>query len=64
MITSAEAYGNAGTISLGPFFLARGFSVVEVEYRRRDHEGRVEKVKGEVWSWHCADLDILWIWHV
>eukprot|EP00435_Cladocopium_sp_Y103_P031635 s3333_g8.t1 len=34
-----DAYGNAGTISLGPFFLARGFSVVEVEYRRRDHEG-------------------------
>lgn len=34
-----DAYGNAGTISLGPFFLAHGFSVVEVEYRRRDHEG-------------------------
>ena len=34
-----DEYGNAGTKSLGPFFLARGFSVVEVEYRRRDHEG-------------------------
>ena len=34
-----DDYGNAGTKSLAPFFLARGFSVVEVEYRRRDHEG-------------------------
>ena len=34
-----DEYGNAGTKSLGPFFLARGFSVVEVEYRRRDHAG-------------------------
>jgi len=34
-----DEYGNAGTASVTPFFLARGFSVVEVEYRRRDHEG-------------------------
>ncbi|CAE7876964.1 unnamed protein product [Symbiodinium necroappetens] len=34
-----DEYGNAGTKSLGSFFWARGFSVVEVEYRRRDHEG-------------------------
>ncbi|CAJ1341187.1 unnamed protein product [Effrenium voratum] len=34
-----DAYGNAGTISMGPFFLSKGFAVVELEYRRRDHEG-------------------------
>lgn len=34
-----DAYGNAGTSSCAPFFLQRGFSVVELEYRRRDHEG-------------------------
>lgn len=34
-----DPYGNAGTATLAPFFLSRGFSVVELEYRRRDHEG-------------------------
>ncbi|CAE8629858.1 unnamed protein product [Polarella glacialis] len=34
-----DAYGNAGTASLAPFFLQRSFAVVELEYRRRDHEG-------------------------
>ncbi|CAE7239301.1 unnamed protein product [Symbiodinium sp. CCMP2592] len=34
-----DEYGNAGTKSLGSFFWSRGFSVVEVEYRRRDHAG-------------------------
>ncbi|CAK0894459.1 unnamed protein product [Prorocentrum cordatum] len=34
-----DEYGNAGCWSVAPFFLRRGFSAVEVEYRRRDHEG-------------------------
>eukprot|EP00933_Yihiella_yeosuensis_P081291 TRINITY_DN9487_c1_g1_i2.p1 TRINITY_DN9487_c1_g1~~TRINITY_DN9487_c1_g1_i2.p1 ORF type:complete len:298 (+),score=75.20 TRINITY_DN9487_c1_g1_i2:44-937(+) len=34
-----DEYGNAGTASLAPFFRSRGFGVVELEYRRRDHEG-------------------------
>lgn len=34
-----DEYGNAGTISLAPFFVKCGFAAVEVEYRRRDHEG-------------------------
>jgi pimeloyl-ACP methyl ester carboxylesterase len=34
-----DAYGNAGVGTLAPWFLARGYSAVEVEYRRRDHEG-------------------------
>eukprot|EP00930_Biecheleria_cincta_P018654 TRINITY_DN14453_c0_g1_i1.p1 TRINITY_DN14453_c0_g1~~TRINITY_DN14453_c0_g1_i1.p1 ORF type:complete len:348 (+),score=71.65 TRINITY_DN14453_c0_g1_i1:27-1046(+) len=34
-----DPYGNAGTASLAPFFLKRGFAAVELEYRRRDHEG-------------------------
>lgn len=34
-----DPYGNAGTASLAPFFLERGFAAVELEYRRRDHEG-------------------------
>ncbi|CAK9056912.1 unnamed protein product [Durusdinium trenchii] len=34
-----DAYGNAGTISLHRFFWEKGFSAVEVEYRRRDHPG-------------------------
>mmetsp|Transcript_90200 Transcript_90200/g.291601 ORF Transcript_90200/g.291601 Transcript_90200/m.291601 type:complete len:315 (-) Transcript_90200:61-1005(-) len=34
-----DEYGNAGVISLAPFFLRCGFGAIEVEYRRRDHEG-------------------------
>eukprot|EP00928_Gymnodinium_smaydae_P090611 TRINITY_DN74397_c0_g1_i1.p1 TRINITY_DN74397_c0_g1~~TRINITY_DN74397_c0_g1_i1.p1 ORF type:complete len:353 (+),score=63.07 TRINITY_DN74397_c0_g1_i1:88-1059(+) len=34
-----DEYGNAGTASLAPFFRERGFSAVELEYRRRDHVG-------------------------
>jgi len=34
-----DAYGNAGTASLAPFFLSCGFAAVELEYRRRDHTG-------------------------
>jgi len=34
-----DEYGNAGTASLAPFFVQRGFTAVELEYRRRDHEG-------------------------
>lgn len=45
-----DAYGNAGTASLAPYFLERGFSVAELEYRRRDHEGG---------GWPGTNLDIL-----
>eukprot|EP00931_Biecheleriopsis_adriatica_P086288 TRINITY_DN60998_c0_g1_i1.p1 TRINITY_DN60998_c0_g1~~TRINITY_DN60998_c0_g1_i1.p1 ORF type:complete len:362 (-),score=76.53 TRINITY_DN60998_c0_g1_i1:9-1094(-) len=34
-----DEYGNAGTHSLAPFFLKRGFAVVELEYRSREHHG-------------------------
>ena len=34
-----DAYNNAGVGTLAPYFLERGFSAVEIEYRRRDHEG-------------------------
>lgn len=34
-----DAYGNAGTKSIAPFFLERGYGAVEVEYSRRDHPG-------------------------
>lgn len=34
-----DEWGNAGTSSLAPFFLERGYGAVELEYRRRDHEG-------------------------
>mmetsp|Transcript_8764 Transcript_8764/g.24069 ORF Transcript_8764/g.24069 Transcript_8764/m.24069 type:complete len:312 (-) Transcript_8764:52-987(-) len=34
-----DEYGNAGTASLAPYFLQRGFGAVELEYRRRDHPG-------------------------
>eukprot|EP00927_Polykrikos_kofoidii_P073501 TRINITY_DN69531_c0_g1_i1.p1 TRINITY_DN69531_c0_g1~~TRINITY_DN69531_c0_g1_i1.p1 ORF type:complete len:357 (+),score=55.91 TRINITY_DN69531_c0_g1_i1:56-1072(+) len=34
-----DEFGNAGTASLAPFFLQRGFGAIELEYRRRDHEG-------------------------
>ena len=34
-----DSYGNAGTITLAPFFTSKGYVAVELEYRRRDHEG-------------------------
>eukprot|EP00929_Paragymnodinium_shiwhaense_P069813 TRINITY_DN35248_c0_g1_i2.p1 TRINITY_DN35248_c0_g1~~TRINITY_DN35248_c0_g1_i2.p1 ORF type:complete len:319 (+),score=63.20 TRINITY_DN35248_c0_g1_i2:85-1041(+) len=34
-----DEYFNAGTGTLAPFFVKSGFSAVELEYRRRDHDG-------------------------
>lgn len=34
-----DPYGNAGTSSMAPFFQRCGFAAVELEYRRRDHDG-------------------------
>lgn len=34
-----DEYGNAGIITLAPFFSSKGYLPVELEFRRRDHEG-------------------------
>jgi len=34
-----DAYGNAGIITLAPFFSSKGYLPIEVEFRRRDHAG-------------------------
>ena len=34
-----DEYNNAGVGTVAPFFVRCGYSAVEIEYRRRDHDG-------------------------